>query len=284
MANFTLREYLQKTEDAISSGHIEDAMTNCQHLLSNFPDALEAQRLLGEIYLAKGQLEEAQQTFDWILVNDPENVITYCDRALTSERQSDIDTALDCYQQAYELSRGNSQIRQEFNQLSAKVGQPRFMFSRAGLARLYMRGDLLLQAIQEWETVLTVTPDRLDARIGLLEALWREGLNERVEQLAKQILSEIPTCLKALLLLAYTTSTHNISQARELIRQAEALDPELIMANELFSDLLAREPNDPFLVLIKKEPIIVPEITHRPLATTMSADSETTNSTKAKST
>src|SRR3989442_4571435 len=166
-------------------------MVNCQRILSSFPDALEARRLLGKVYLAQGQLEEAQQTFDWILANDPENVIVYCDRALISERMSDIDTALDCYQQAYELSRGNSQIRQEFNALSAKVGQPHFMFSRAGLARLYMRGDLLLQAIQEWETVLAATPDRLDARTRLLEALWREGLNDRVEQLAKQILNDI---------------------------------------------------------------------------------------------
>jgi tetratricopeptide (TPR) repeat protein len=256
MANTTLREYLQKTEDAISSGHVDAAMANCQHILSIFPDALEAQRLLGEVYLAQGQLEEAQQTFDWILANDPENVITYCDRALTSERLSDIDTALDCYQQAYELSRGNSQIRREFNQLSAKVGQQEFMFSRAGLARLYMRGDLLTQAIQEWEAVLNVSPGRLDARTGLLETYWREGTYDKVEQIASRILEEIPTCLKALLLLAYVTSTYNLERAKELILQAQALDPELVMAHELFSDLSASQPNDPFLALLKAEPII----------------------------
>src|SRR5690349_24850339 len=81
MAKTTFFEYLQNTEDAISAGRIEDAMANCQHILSSFPDSLEAQRLLGEIYLAKGQLEDAQQTFDWILVNDPENVVVYCDRS-----------------------------------------------------------------------------------------------------------------------------------------------------------------------------------------------------------
>ncbi len=158
MAQTTLRDYLQTTEDAISSGRISNALANCQHILTHFPEALEAQRLLGEVYLAQGQLEEAQQTFDWVLTNDPENVIAYCSRALISEKMSDYDTALDCYQQAYELSRGNSQIRQEFNQLSEKVGQQGFIFSRAGLARLYMRGDLLPQAIQEWETVLTISP------------------------------------------------------------------------------------------------------------------------------
>jgi len=277
-----LREYLQNTEDAISSGRINDAMANCRHILSFFPDALEAQRLLGEVYLAQGQLEEAQQTFDWILANDPENVIAYCDRALTSERMSDIDTALDCYQQAYELSRGNSQIRQEFNQLSAKVGQQEFMFSRAGLARLYMRGDLLTQAEQEWKAVLSTSPERLDAQTGLLETYWREGTYDKAEQLAKQILKEIPTCLKALLLLAHITSNSNLERAKELLQRAETLDPELVMAQELFSDLLASQPNDLFLELLRKEPIVLPDVSDEKqvtqIQTAMNAAVETNGS------
>lgn len=260
MAQTTLREYLQKTEDAISAGSIDEAMARCQNLLIYFPDALETQRLLAEVYLAQGHLAEAQRIFDWILTNDPENVIVYCDRALMSERMSDIETALDCYQQAYELSRANPQIRQEFNRLSASLGQSDFMFSRAGLARLYMRGDLLIQAIQEWEAVLANTPGRLDARTGLLESFWREGLYDQVEQLATQILDEIPGCVKALLLLAHGTSAHNNQKAQTLVREAEALDPELSMAQTLFSDLIANYPNDPFLALLKKESITLPDV------------------------
>jgi tetratricopeptide (TPR) repeat protein len=257
MMQVTLREYLRTTEDAISSGRIDEAMANCQNVLTYFPEALEAQRLLGEVYLAQGQLEEAQQTFEWILTNDPENVIVYCDRALISERVSDTDTALDCYQQAYELSRGNTNIRQEFNQLSTRSGQQEFMFSRAGLARLYMRGDLLTQAIQEWDAVLAISPDRLDARLGLMETHWRDANYARVEQIATQLLDEIPTCLKALLYLAHVTSISNIQHTREFLRRAEALDPELLMAQEIFADLAASQPNDPFLQLIAKEPILL---------------------------
>lgn len=251
----TLRERIQNIEDAISAGQIDEAMEQCQHILTRYPDALEIQRLLGEVYLAQGRLDEAQQSFDWILVNDPENVIVYCDRALICEHQSDIDTALDCYQQAYELSRGNSQIRHEFNTLSAKAGQQEFMFSRAGLARLYMRGNLLAQAIQEWEAVLSVSPDRMDARLGLLETYWRDGLYDEVERMASRILEEVPHCLKALLLMAHVVSAYNMQRARDLVARAEKLDPELLFAQDLFSDLAASQPNDPFLTLVKKEPI-----------------------------
>lgn len=253
MAQTTLRDYLQSTEDAISSGRIDEAFDYCQIMITNFPESLEAQRLLGEVYLAQGQLADAQQTFDWVLTNDPENVIAYCDRALISERMADYETALDCYQQAYELSRGNSQIRQEFNILSAKVGQQGFIFSRAGLARLYMRGDLLPQAIQEWEIVLNTSPERLDARTGLLETYWREGLYDQVQQMARDILNDVPSCLKALLLLAHVTFVQNVSASQELLQRAEALDPELTMASDLFSDLLASKPHDPFLALLQKD-------------------------------
>jgi tetratricopeptide (TPR) repeat protein len=257
MAQMILRDYLQETEDAISRGQLDNALARCQSILASYPESLDAQRLLGEVYLAQGRLDDAQQAFDWVLTNDPENVVAYCDRALISERLSDYDTALDCYQQAYELSRGNSQIRQAFNKLSAKAGQQGFMFSRAGLARLYMRGDLLTQAIQEWEAVLAVNSDRLDARTGLLEAYWHERLYNQVELQAKQILQDVPGCVKALLLLAYVISARDMLQARELLHKVEALDPDLILAHDLLADAMASHPNDPFLQLLRKPPVTI---------------------------
>jgi len=257
MGQLTLRDYLQTTEDAISAGRIDDALVSCQQILTQYPHSLEAQRLLGEAYLAQGQLESAQKAFDWVLTNDPENVVTYCSRALISQRLQDYDTALDCYQQAYELSRGNSQIRQEFNQLSLSVGQAHFVFSRAGLARLYMRGDLFPQAIQEWEAVLAASPDRLDAQTGLLETYWREGWYDKVEQLAHQILDEVPGCLKALLLLAHVTYPKNTQQAQQYLQLAETLDPDMVMAQEIFGDLIPNQPADPFWVMLKNTPTVI---------------------------
>ncbi len=274
MAQVTLREYLQGIEDTLSAGHVDDAVSKCQHVLARFPESLEVQRLLGEVYLAQGQMEEAQQSLDWILTNDPENVIAYCDRALISERLSDFDTALDCYQQAYELSRGNRDIRQQFNMLSAKAGQQGFMFSRAGLARLYMRGGLLPQAIQEWDAVLSISPDRLDARTGLLEAYWREGMFAEAEQLAQQTLHDVPGCAKALLILAHVTAPKNMQQAREYVQRAELLDPDLLMAQELFEDMMMSQSGHPFLKLLQKAPTMLDtqQLSTEPNSTQVSAE------------
>ena len=257
MAQVTLRKYLQEIEDALGSGRVDEAAKECQHVLVQFPESLEVQRLLGEVYLAQGHTDEAQQALDWILTNDPENVIAYCDRALISERTSDFDTALDCYQQAYELSRGNRHIRQQFNMLSARTGQQGFMFSRAGLARLYMRGGLLPQAVQEWDAVLSVSPDRLDARTGLLETYWREEMYDEAEQVALQALQDVPGCVKALLILAHVTAPRDMQQAKEYVQRAQMLDPDLSMAQELFEDMMMSQPGHPFLKLLNKAPAVV---------------------------
>jgi len=118
----------------------------------------------------------------------------------------------------------------------------------------------LTQAIQEWEAVLNASPGRLDARTGLLETYWREGLYDKVKELATEILEEIPTCLKALLLLAHVTSTFNLELAKGLIQRAEVLDPELVIAQQLFSDLIANQTNDPFVTLVKKEPAVFTDV------------------------
>ena len=95
--------------------------------------------------------------------------------------------------------------------------------------------------------------------MGLLETYWREGMYDQAEQIASRILEEVPNCVKALLLLAHITSAFNLQRARELIQRAEILDPELVMAQELFNDLSASQPNDPFLPLIRKDPILLEE-------------------------
>jgi tetratricopeptide (TPR) repeat protein len=172
-------------------------------------------------------------------VGDPENTLAYCGRALISQQLGDYESSLDCYYQACELSLGNRQLRLEFRRLAEQAHQPDFILSRVGLARLYMRGDLLAHAIREWEQVLGGDPERVDARLGLAEALWRDEQPDRAAEQCKFILQAIPTCLKALLILgeiAYRAGKHD--EASQYLAQARRLDPDGHMAHELFADAL----------------------------------------------
>lgn len=250
MAETTLREALRLAEDDIGAGRPAEALIRCRHILAHYPDMLEARRVLGEAYLAQQKTREAYQAFDRILVSDPENTLAYCNRALIHEQQQDLDAALDCYYQACELSLGNRQLRQEFRRLAIQANQPGFVLSRVGLARLYMRGDLLAHAIREWEQILQADPERIDARLGLAEALWRDGQTAQAAEQCRMILEVIPSCLKALLLLGEIEyRTNKPDQARHHLEQARRLDPDGRMAREIFADaLIADEKFSAFLL------------------------------------
>jgi tetratricopeptide (TPR) repeat protein len=239
MAETTLRDTLRLAEDDIGAGRPADALTRCQHILTHYSEMLEAHRVLGEAYLALNQTKEAFQAFDQVLISDPENTLAYCGRALISHQLGDYDSALDCYYQACELSLGNRQLRLEFRRIASQANQPDFVLSRVGLARLYMRGDLLAHAIREWEQILQSDPERIDAHIGLAEALWRDEQPEQAAKRCKIILEAVPTCLKAQLLLgeiAYRAGRQE--EARQYLEQARRQDPDGRMARELFADAL----------------------------------------------
>ncbi len=257
MAETTLREALRLAEDDIGAGRPAEALLRCRHILAHYPDMLEARRVLGEAYLAQQKTREAYQAFDRILISDPENTLAYCNRALIHEQQQDLDAALDCYYQACELSLGNRQLRQEFRRLAAQANQPGFVLSRVGLARLYMRGDLLAHAIREWEQILQADPERADARLGLAEALWRDGQTAQAAEQCRLILQTIPSCLKAHLLLGEIEYRANkLDQARHHLEQARRLDPDGRMARELFADALVAD--EKFSAFLLSSPARIP--------------------------
>ncbi len=270
MAETTLREALRLAEDDIGAGRHADALIRCRHILAHYPDMLEARRVLGEAYLAEQKTREAYQAFDRILVSDPENTLAYCNRALIHEQQNDLDAALDCYYQACELSLGNRQLRQEFRRLAAQANQPGFVLSRVGLARLYMRGDLLAHAIREWEQILQNDGERIDARLGLAEALWRDGQLAQASEQCLLILDITPSCLKAHLLLcemAYRGS--RLDEANHYLEQARRLDPDGRMAREVFADALVADEafHTFFLSTPARIPIMESAILHEAVKT-----------------
>jgi tetratricopeptide (TPR) repeat protein len=262
MAETMLRDTLRLAEDDIGAGRPADALTRCHHMLAHYPEMLEARRVLGEAYLALRKTREAFQAFDRVLVSDPENTLAYCGRALISQQLGDYESSLDCYYQACELSLGNRQLRLEFRRLAALANQPDFILSRVGLARLYMRGDLLAHAIREWEQVLQSDPERVDARLGLAEALWRDDQLAKAAEQCKLILHIIPSCLKALLFLgeiAYRTGT--IPEANQYLEQARRLDPDGRLARELFADALMIDKALGDFILA--EPALIPVMEER---------------------
>jgi tetratricopeptide (TPR) repeat protein len=130
-------------------------------------------------------------------------------------------------------------LRSTYSELAARLGQPAYHPTRVGLARLYLRNDLYAHALREWESLAQETPDLLEAQVGLAETLWRVERATDAQALCERILTNAPTCLKALLLLA--AIQYDAGQDEEALRlalRARDLDPELRIGHTLFSDRL----------------------------------------------
>jgi len=242
MGEMTLGEAVRPIEEALAAGHHDQARARCLALLEQMPRALRAQRLLGEISLAQGLIAESNQLFRRVLRANPEDALALIGLALIHERRNEQSAALACYQWVCELRPGNSQVLLEYNRLAYLLRRPAFQLSRAGLARLYMRGGLWNRALWEWRAVLKRSPDRLDAQVGLIEVLWWQKQWPAAEASCREILQGAEQCLKALLILgAILALDGRAVEAWQFLRPAVALDPDLGMARALCTRLTPEE-------------------------------------------
>src|SRR5256714_2618954 len=162
----------------LESNDLNRAIGPAQYSLEQYPDNLDAYRILGEVYLANRQLDRAQEAFERVLRSDPENIPAHVGLGITYERQGKLDRAMPEFEQALEIKPDMAELRSQLLRLYAEAWgseNAQLRLSRAGLARLYAKGHMLPQAISEFRQVIADQPGRFDAMVALAETLWRDG-------------------------------------------------------------------------------------------------------------
>ncbi len=241
MDDTTLRDEVRAAEHEIASGRPEDALARAQQLQARYPRALIAQRVLGEVYLALRKPREALGALERALAGDPEDARACCARALIHQIHGDAIAALAWYRRACEIRPEDAMLRAAYRELATPLGQPAYRPTSVGLARLFLRGDLFTHAIREWENILSQEPDRLDAQVGLAETLWRAGDNERAGAVARHIVANTGTSVKALLIVAALEhAAGHDDETQRLLQRALELDPERRIGRALYADRFAR--------------------------------------------
>lgn len=240
MAQMTLGESLRAIEAEIAAGRATEALTQCQEAQTQYPRALSVQRVLGEIYLSLRKPREALAALERVLAGDPEDARALCARALVYQMHGDSSAALQWYRRACDVRPEDQVLRSTYSELAGRLGQPAYQPTRIGLARLYLRDDLYAHALREWESLAHETPDLLETQVGLVETLWRMERPAEAQALCERILTNAPTCLKALLVLAAIQyDAGHDEEALRLALRARDLDPELRIGHAMFSDRLA---------------------------------------------
>lgn len=255
MGQTALSESLRGIEAEIAARQPERALTLSQDVQARYPRALAVQRVIGEVYLALRKTREAIGALDRALAGDPEDARACCARAIVQQIQGDSMGALAWYRRACDIRPGDKVLLSAYRELARPLNQPAYTPSRTGLARLYLRGDLFAHAIREWEMVLAERPDALEAQVGLAETLWRARNAHATAERCRRLLLNAPSCVKALLMLAAIEhDAGKDDEARNQLRRAAELDPDMRIARELFADRLAANDRALSLLVFGEEP------------------------------
>lgn len=239
MATVSLQTVFDDARRAIETGAADKAIGIAQHVLVHFPRMIEASRLLGEAYLNAGQPEQAAAAFAQVLDADPENVAAYYGRGLALQSMEQRPAAIMAFERALEIQPNLADLRTQLMRLYAETpgSAGQFRLSRAGLGRLYARGGMFTQAIDEFRAVLDVEPNRDDVKVALAEALWRDGQEDEATDYCRDVLDQQPELLKPTVLLGYMLFAAGQPEGEALWRRAAEQDATMALPRTLFDIL-----------------------------------------------
>jgi tetratricopeptide (TPR) repeat protein len=257
MAEISLQEYSQRIDEFIERGQYDEAVAHGRHVLQHYPKHLATYRLLGKAMLEVGQDALAQDMFRRVLSGDPEDLVSLVGMGITYDRQGDLQRAIWHVERAFEVHSDNQAVQEELRRLYGRrdgVEPPRVELTRAGLARLYVRGSLLSRAIEELRALLVEQPERVDLELALAEALWRNEQRVQAEEACLKVLDELPYCLKANLILGEIWVRSGRREGQVHLNRVEALDPENRLAVETMGEASPLQPREIRLPVLEYTP------------------------------
>ncbi len=229
MATIPLREYCREIENMIDKGHTDEASGHCRHILKHFPKHIETYRLLGKTYLESRQLGDAADIFQRVLSSIPSDFVSHIGMSIIREDEGNLDASIWHMERAFEVQSSNIAIQDELKRLYAnRDGQEpqKIRRTRGALAHLYANGHLYSQAIAELRAALTTDPKRLDLQVLLAKMYHADKQQANAAKTASQILTKLPYCLDANIVLAdILANSQRASEAATHRARIQELDP-----------------------------------------------------------
>ena len=236
MNEMTLQGAYERMREAVGSGEHERVAGIARHVLRYFPQNLKAKLYLGEALIAANVLSEARDVFESVCESDPENIIAQVGLSTVAEREGNLAEATKYLERAMEIRPDMSELRPRLLNLYQRTARHDVYLhlSRSGLARLFMRSHAYDQAIPEFHQMALANPDHREHVVALAEALWRNGDETEAHEICQEVLLRAPLVLKANLIEARYQSSRDSEASNKCWERAQALDPLLETAHELF--------------------------------------------------
>lgn len=234
----TLRTYLHEIENFVDQNLLDQVVAHSTHILKEYPNSYEAMRFLAQAYLEEKKFKESSSIFEKILTIVPDDFISHVGMSAIKEDQQDLDSAIFHMELAYDTQPSNVIVQDELKRLLQKRDGERpakINLSRGSLIRMYIKGDLHQQALNEISAALSENPDRLDFLV--LKALVYSNSNDKVRaaETCNQILEKFPYCLEAnRILLELFTERDLKNQSSQVLDRLSTVNPYYRYVNKSF--------------------------------------------------
>ncbi|MFP4346386.1 MAG: tetratricopeptide repeat protein, partial [Anaerolineales bacterium] len=245
MTEVTLSAYQDQIDYMVEEARYLEAFAHLRHILKQYPRYVDAYYLLGKMMLEAALPNLAIDMFRRVLNAQPEHLLARIGLGLAHEHLGNSKAALWNLERAFELDPGNEELAGELRRLYAQQGgvmPDHLSLTRAGLARLYLRGDLYGRAAEEFQAMLEKEPLRVDLRVALAEAYWRDDQIVQAADVCQQTLTDFPYSLKANLLLGTLWLKSGQEEGERYLQRAREIDPQNDLATQLFGSASLMEP------------------------------------------
>ena len=193
-----LRSYLKEIESYLEHSQNDQAIVHSLNILKKYPNLVDALRLLGQAYLENKKYPEAIDCFEKVISIIPDDFVSHVAFSSIKEEERDLDAAIFHMELAFDSQPSNNIVQQEIKRLIGKRdGAPpeKINLSRGALVRMYAKGELYQQAINEINAALSLNPQRIDLKVLLAEMLVKSNSPVQAAELCNQIVEILPFCL-----------------------------------------------------------------------------------------
>ncbi len=249
MSEISLRSYVEYIEGRLERDAHSEVIAQCRHVLETYPRYVEIYKLLARALLEQEHFQDALDLFQRVLSADPNDFVAHVGISDCYRESGALDQAIWHLERAFEQVPSNIELQDEIKRLYAeRDGRPprKIQLTAGALARLYAKGKLYPQAIQELRKALTRDPERLDLQLLLADVLWKNHQPVEAGKLAAQILKRLPNSIEANQLLARLwLHANQPAEAEPFLERLRELDPYLAYEVEHRGE---RAPADQFLM------------------------------------
>jgi len=231
MSRISLKAYNQEIEGLIDAHQFDQAVAHAQYILRYYPKHIDTYRLLGKAFLESQRYGDAADIFQRVLSSIPDDFVSHVGMSIIREDEGNLNEAIWHMERAFDVQPANSAIQRELSRLYGKrdgLEPPKVRLTRGALARIYIKGELYPQAINEIRAALKNSPQRYDLLVLLAQAHFRAGQRFEAAEVCSKLLKALPYCLEANYILGEVlANSERAIEAKTFQRRAQALNPYL---------------------------------------------------------